>query len=282
MGYTYSFMDNGEYGATHVNHIIRRLATKGVSLEYEDILDDGVPYTPAKLNELTNLLATEGVLKDSCKVIPHDSSKVKVTSGIIILLNGSVIEVDGEGVLLTFQPGVKNYVFARTEAVLNKNTLNCTTEPPLAGDAPLAEIEADGSVTDKREYSRANVGVHGSNLSKTISIPPFNYTTDGLIYESDFDITKYNFVFVNYMGRKYEFNHSWYRDFAIFDIQNGINADMRSQYMGDSSDPRPPRTYVTIITGGSSSVNITKTDGKITMIGKGSMQETGFFIITFC
>lgn len=167
MGYTESFMDNATYGASDINGIIKKLSTQGISVEFEDILNDGVSYTPSDLNQLFAAIASEGVTKDSCRVLLSDGN-AKVSSGTIIFAGGSTITVDSAGVVLTVTPGVKNYVYAISQPSLNHNYLKCETTAPTGDYVMLAEVE-NGVVTDKRKFA-ASKFVAGYNMHEIFTI----------------------------------------------------------------------------------------------------------------
>lgn len=167
MGYTETFMDNATYGASDINGIIQKLSTQGISIEFEDILNDGVSYTPSDLNQLFAAIVSDGVTKDSCRVVMSDGN-AKVSAGTIVFADGSTLTVDSAGVVLTVTPGVKNYVYAITQPSLNHNYLKCETTAPTGDYVMLAEVE-NGVVTDKRKFA-ASKFVAGYNMHETFHI----------------------------------------------------------------------------------------------------------------
>lgn len=167
MGYTETFMDNATYGASDINGIVQKLSTQGISIEFEDILNDGVSYTPSDLNQLFAAIASEGVTKDSCRVVMSDGN-AKVAAGTIVFADGSTLTVDSAGVVLTVTPGVKNYVYAIAQPSLNHNYLKCETTAPTGDYVMLAEVE-NGVVTDKRKFA-ASKFVAGYNMHEVITI----------------------------------------------------------------------------------------------------------------
>ena len=167
MGYTQSFMDNATYGASDINGIIKKLSTQGISVEFEDILNDGVSYTPSDLNQLFAAIVSDGVTKDSCRVVMSDGN-AKVSSGTIVFADVSTLTVDSAGVLLTVTQGVKNYVYAIAQPSLNQNYLKCEATAPTGDYVMLAEVE-NGVLTDKRKFATSKF-VAGYNMHEVITI----------------------------------------------------------------------------------------------------------------
>ena len=167
MGYTETFMDNATYGANDINGIIKKLSTQGISIEFDDILNDGVSYTPSDLNQLFAAIVSDGVTKDSCRVMMNDGN-AKVSAGTIVFADGSTLTVDSAGVVLTVTQGVKNYVYAITQPSLNHNYLKCETTAPTGDYVMLAEVE-NGVVTDKRKFA-ASKFVAGYNMHEVFNV----------------------------------------------------------------------------------------------------------------
>lgn len=167
MAYTGGFYDNATYGADDVNGIIKKMSTQGISVEFEDILNDGVSYTPSDLNDLFEAIVSDGVTKDSCKVV-MSGRNAKVMAGTIIFSNGSFLTVDNEGVTLPVTAGVKNYVYAYADMSLNNSYIKCETAAPTGDYVMLAEVE-NGTVTDKRKFA-ASKFVAGYNMHESFNI----------------------------------------------------------------------------------------------------------------
>ena len=167
MAYTESFMDNATYGASDINGIIQKLSTQGISVEFEDILNDGTNYTPSDLNKLYSAIVSSGVTKDGCKVVMSEGN-AKVSAGTIVFADGSTLTVDNSGVVLTVAPGVKNYVYAVAQPSLNHNYLKCEVTEPTGDYVMLAEV-LNGIVTDKRKFA-ASKFVAGYNMHEKFTI----------------------------------------------------------------------------------------------------------------
>ena len=114
MGYSYGFADNAVYGAEDMNKLTSRLVTGGIA----DPFVDDLPYNMTKVNDVVKLVYTAGVVPDSvntCKVTKTGDGAVKILPGLAFFDDGSTIEVDADGAPLTYQPGVKNYVYFKPD-----------------------------------------------------------------------------------------------------------------------------------------------------------------------
>ena len=146
MGYESSFLPNKIYGATDINNRLKKYVTSGVA----DPFVNGVPYNAGKLNDLTNPLATAGVVPSTdlgCKVTINTTEKtVTILSGVCFFDSGTAIEIDASGVTLPYTAGQKNYVYVKSDLVANKVEPYCTTDAPTGDYVLLAEVsesEAD-------------------------------------------------------------------------------------------------------------------------------------------
>ena len=170
MGYSYGFADNAVYGAEDMNKLTSRLVTGGIA----DPFVDDLPYNMTKVNDVVKLVYTAGVVPDSvntCKVTKTGNGTVKILPGLAFFDDGSTIEVDADGAPLTYQPGVKNYVYFKPDLqASNRNYPVCSAEAPGAGCVLLAEISADGELTDKRTYAKGKVPGYASNANMTMVI----------------------------------------------------------------------------------------------------------------
>lgn len=164
MSYKYSFCDNMEYGAEDVNGIVQRLVASGVA----DPFADGVAYNASKLNDVNYTVYDPGVVPSSVttlQVTKQSDGVVSVAPGLAFFANGSTIEVTSAETL-SYEQGVKNYVYVKQDlAAQNRNYPACTTSAPAGDFVLLAEISADGTVTDKRKYARGKVPGYQSNAN---------------------------------------------------------------------------------------------------------------------
>ena len=226
MSYKYSFADNESYSAEDINAITKRLVTSGVS----DSFSDGVPYNVSKLNEAGQLLYTAGIVPESCltlKVERSGEGKVTINPGIAFFEDGSVIEIEAGGEVLSYATGAKNYVYLKND-LLNTNTSYpcCTTDEPIGDYVLLAEIDETGMVSDKRTYAKGKLPGYQSvvgnvmRLKKTISITTETKTSN-LSKSVSFDIGPNNFgyilVYRDFAEAPY---NTQYPCLGIYDIAN--------------------------------------------------------------
>ncbi len=170
MGYTYSFMNNAQYGASDINSVLASLVTGGIA----DPFTDGVPYNATKLNEIISAVSSAGIVPEtdtSCKcVIDTENSTVSIMKGMAFFNDGSRIVFDEEGETLEYIPGVKNFVYLKAAPLENRNYPVCSTIA-LTGDVLLlAEIDETGVLTDKRTYARGKLPGYQSNFNTVMHI----------------------------------------------------------------------------------------------------------------
>ena len=179
MAYTFGFADNVSYGASDVNSVINKLVTSGVA----DVYFDGLNYNTSDLNKIANAVAESGVTFGSgasMKVVGNGTGTVKVTAGTAFMSDGANITVDSDGVVLEYTQGQKNYVYIQNN-LLASNTIDivCGLTGGGSDTVPLAEISADGTITDTRKFCRGKTAGYQSavNQTKIIEIP-FSFTTN--------------------------------------------------------------------------------------------------------
>lgn len=164
MSYKYSFADNETYNAEDINNITRRLISEGI----EDSFTNGIPYNLSKFNDLGSLLYTSGVVPetdDTLKVIKINENTVRILPGTAFFDSGAVIEITGDGHNLSFEPGVKNYVFLQDDLYVSNTCFPAckTVEPSGRFKLCIAEITETGTVIDKRIYARGKLAGYASN-----------------------------------------------------------------------------------------------------------------------
>lgn len=164
MGYKCSFLDSESYTAQDVNDIFAHLVTGGVVFgSAENVLED--------LNNAQNALVSEGVTKDvnSCKVV-KTGGIYKISKGACFMGDGSAIVFDDGGEQIEITPSVRNYVFLRRNSPANTIDIVVSQGAGEAGTVPLAEIDSDGNIFDRRRYARAKVDLNVSDRIKRFSV----------------------------------------------------------------------------------------------------------------
>lgn len=171
MSYTFSFADNGVYSAADVNKITSRLVTSGI----EDPFTDGVPYNLSALNEAGTLLYTDGAVPETVNTLKvtkaEEEGTIFIYPGTAFFSDGSVIEIEAGGEMLSYTPGVAHYVYLKND-LINSNTSYpaCTQEAPTGIYVMLAEISETGEITDKRTYAKGKLPGYSSSAQHVMRI----------------------------------------------------------------------------------------------------------------
>jgi len=154
MGYKCLFLDNEVYTAQDVNDALSNIASGGVS---------GYPLGSgalADLNAAVNELANGGVNYHgtSCLLV-NDGGTYKISEGACIMNDGTQIIFDYEGYAIEHEAGVKEYVYLERDVL--HNTVNVVVSQTQGGQDTilLAEIEADGTIKDRRRFAKAKVAL---------------------------------------------------------------------------------------------------------------------------
>ncbi len=220
MSYKYSFADNAEYGAEDLNSLVSSLVSKGVA----DPFVDGEAYNASKLNDVVSLIYTEGV-------VPEDVNTLRVTKvsdGVIAIAPGLAFFADGSTLRVTetetlpYTEKEINYVYLKQDLVMqNRNYPACTTKAPTGDFVLLAEIAADGTITDKRMYAKGKVPGYQSNadacmtMEKNIYVDMGNERTGTFDFSIDLGGNNYSRVFL------VERAHEKTAGIGIYDLTDG-------------------------------------------------------------
>lgn len=199
MAYKCSFLDNETYSAQDVNDIFARITSGGVTFA-----DTG--YTIGDLNSATSETVTEGVTRDanSCKVI-KDGDTYKISKGACFMNDGSAIIFDDMGQEIEIISGIINYVYLERNVM--ENTIDITVSATAGGEdsIPLAEINEEGTVFDRRKYSKAKVDFTMSERVRnfTVNIPECTDTASEII---SVDLGEGDFSYVTVWGGNRTYN----------------------------------------------------------------------------
>ena len=200
MAYKYSFADNEIYGASDINAITKRLVTSGV----EDSFADGVAYNASRFNDAGKLLYTSGAVPESClslKVEDVGESRILINPGKAFFDDGAVIEIEAGGETLSYVSGSTNYVYLKNDLINTNRCYPCCTAYEPEGDyVLLAEVDANGAITDKRTYARGKLPGYQSfagdnilHLQESIAITGSGTCLSG---SATFDIGNNNFEYI--------------------------------------------------------------------------------------
>lgn len=196
MGIQYRFVDNAVYSEKDVQDAFRCLTRQDVDVFTDTgaVLED--------LNDAVSVLISAGVETSSpeaCKLI-REGSVYKLMPGTLFLQNGMTVVIDEEGQEINILQGTHCYVYA-TET--DNGPFVVSETPAPEGAVALAEIDADGIVTDTRMFAAEKIeGAGGNNyftirnisidldvkeetLVKTIVLPTeqFHFVYYGVIYQ---------------------------------------------------------------------------------------------------
>ncbi len=154
MAYRCLFMDNEVYTAQDVNDAISNIVLGGVS---------GYPFGSSAISDLNTAIAElanggTSYKGTSCLVV-KDSGIYKISEGTCIMNDGSQIIFDLDGYEITPNIGVKQYVYLERDVL--HNTINVVVADESGGQdtIPLAEIEENGNITDRRRFASASIAL---------------------------------------------------------------------------------------------------------------------------
>ncbi|MBQ4086991.1 MAG: hypothetical protein IJC78_01945 [Clostridia bacterium] len=186
MGYQFSFADNTAYTATDVNNITKRLVSSGIA----DSFSDGVPYNLSAFNDMGTLLYTSGVVPEtvSTLAVSLQGNTVHIMPGVAFFDDGAAIEVTAGGHNLPCSEGVTNYVYLKNNLEsANECYPVCSATEPSGLYVPLAEISADGVVTDKRTYAKGKLPGYASvafqPIDVSLTVPVENDTCEDIVLD---------------------------------------------------------------------------------------------------
>ncbi len=220
MSYEYSFCDNGIYGAEDLNNLVKSLVSSGV----EDVFSDGVAYNASDLNGVINMLYTGGVVPETVetlRVIKQEEGLVSISPGGAFFADGSRIRIT-EAELLSYVVGEKNYVYLKQDLdEQNRSYPACTTDAPTGDFVLLAEIEADGTLVDKRTYAMGKVPGYQSNVNRSMHLEYSFWAELGeLEGEREFVIELGNHNFDHILSVSGPFNNK-YGHIGVYSLTDG-------------------------------------------------------------
>ncbi|GEM_PF-5714825 len=224
MSYTYGFSDNVSYGTDAVNSILKNLVSDGVNL-----FQEGVSYTPASLNQITNEVTEAGVSSaytSSCRVEnAAESGYLKILPGTAFFNDGSTITVDSDGVKLAVIPGTKNYIYFEKSTIDGSAAPKISTTSPGSGAVKLAEYN-NGTITDCRTYAKSKISGFGISPYDVISLGKYenlNTTTDSWNLAATFGVKSPDYVFA---GLRFYYNT------AGFGTLSGFESTTKNSFSG--------------------------------------------------
>ena len=183
MAISYSFVDNKLYGTEDINNITKNLVGGGVAP-----FPSKGSYSLSDLNSLTSALVESGVCRDGLKC-SISSGVVTISKGVLYFENGVCLTIDNKGYEVEIIPNTSGFVCAHFDDVKQEADIMFYESLPTSGfNILLAEISADGIVSDKRTFARSKVGTLGTNCS-VLFIP-----TEENNYRYKGDLSRFNYA----------------------------------------------------------------------------------------
>ncbi len=165
MNFEAGFLSDNTYGVKHINRLVRSLVTKGI-VDYpfpEDESDIGA----FNINGFIQFLSEDGVIPETCKsmLVEKTDTGYVLNPGMAFLDNGIYIFVE-EAQEFSCEPRMK--VYWMHNSLTDKVEFMCAADYPASGSyLPLAEILADGAVSNVRKSARAKLPGMVSDYNRT-------------------------------------------------------------------------------------------------------------------
>ena len=190
MGITYSFADNTVYGTEDINDITRNLVGAGVA---PFVSKDS--YNVSDLNVLTSALVGSGVQLEGCKCTVWNKGAqnmaVNIAQGIVFFEGGVRLTVDEDGCTVAVEPNKAGVVYAYyNQALQTADILFADSLPDTGESVCLAEISAQGELTDKRQFARSKIATLGRNVTYNGQLQK----VDKYLYGENASTTKVRYV----------------------------------------------------------------------------------------
>lgn len=162
MSITYSFKDDTEYGTDDINNITANLTGAGVAPFMSKS-----EYSTSDFNALTAAVVGQGTSLGGCKCT-YSGGSVTVAQGIVYFENGMTAAVDSDGYSFDIEQNTAGTVYAYHSPTLQTVEIKFSAALPETGySVKLAEIAADGTVRDCRNFARSKAATFGSNAKIT-------------------------------------------------------------------------------------------------------------------
>ncbi len=240
MGYKCTFMDNDVYYAKDVNAVFSKIVSEGVVLKDSgNVLSD--------LNDATAEVVSEGVqsFPDSCRLTLTDGV-YKIGEGVCFMPDGSAITFDADGYEITPLKDKKSYVYIKRNDTMNTIDVVVSEEAGGDGSVPIAEIDLDGTIYDKRQYSTAKV-----RLCQEAEVRNFTMQIEGepnTVFEIDVENGNFSRIIINEC-KIYNGDNLVYRTYPAFhnclDIVD--EEELRTPLAKNTNNPTIVTLYITKI-----------------------------------
>ena len=160
MAYKCMLMDNDVYSANDVNEALSKLTSSG-TVSFND-----TGSTLSDINDAISNYTAGGVTSnpDSCMVVKN-GDVFYISEGECFMNDGSLIIFSDGGEQITVPEDTACYVYLKRNAAQNTIDIEVSQAAGDSESIPLAEIDAQGNITDKRIFSVCKVMPSGQNIS---------------------------------------------------------------------------------------------------------------------
>lgn len=205
MAMSYSFVDNKLYGTDDINNITKNLVGGGIApFPTKD------SYSISDLNSLSSAVVESGVCRDGFKC-SLSGNVVTIAEGVLYFENGVCLTVDEGGYEVEVMPSTAGYICAHFDDEKQEaEIIFCTQLPSIGFNVMLAEISAEGVISDKRVFARSKIGTLGTNSKVTFTSSAENNCR----YSGD--LSRFNYALL--LGTTYGGSYIY---FGVFDIKTG-------------------------------------------------------------
>ncbi len=163
MSYQVNFLDNQVVTAEELNKLTKELGGAVGSFQ------DNMVYGVDALNQISQSLIQKGVSR-GCQLSAKDGS-VMIGPGVLYMADGKRVEIDDEGITLSYTPGTKHYVWFMQNSQLSFVVPQCTdTKPEGDGCVLLGEVLENGEIGGHADKAVMKHEFLGMNHTETHTI----------------------------------------------------------------------------------------------------------------
>ena len=201
MAYKYGFFDNQKIGVDDLNGITERFVTDGIAID---------PKSVGEFTGFNSMLSTMGVVPEtvaSLKVYMKDGI-LYITPGCAFFENGTFIEIT-EAETLEYTENVTNYIFLRSDANACTAYPVCSEKKNEEQDVLLAILNADGTITDKRQYAKGKSPCYYSSANNSLGFDAV-FEPESEKYEFDIGVNNFTKMILVFKSEHYspnEYDH---------------------------------------------------------------------------
>lgn len=224
------FLADNTYGVKHINRLVRSLVTKGI-VDYPFAEDEG-DIGSYNINGFIQFLSEDGVIPETHKsmLVEKTDTGYILNPGMAFLDNGIYIFIE-TAQEFSCEPLMK--VYWMHDTLTDKVEFVCAADYPASGSyLPLAEILADGTVSNVRKCARAKLPgmVSDYNTTKKITI------NETFVFDQKFGANSGNGYYtmrqIDLGGNKYKYLLFVKKDSKSWAIINLETREIQNMYMG--------------------------------------------------